>query len=97
VTLFLRESGGRWLKPLARPNQGEFLLGEILDGEHTLMSEEPLFNKFSIHAVLQKQTESVKDRIQSIPANNLLNASEDDLVQAGGASKKPLGWPTLSI
>jgi hypothetical protein len=46
------------------------------------MNEELLFNKFSIHGVLQKQTESVKDRIQSIPADTLLNASEDDLVQA---------------
>jgi hypothetical protein len=32
--------------------------------------------------VLQGQTEAVKKRVQSIPPNTLLNASEHDLVEA---------------
>lgn len=46
------------------------------------MSQELLFNKYQIFAVLQGQTEAVKKRVQSIPPNTLLNASEHDLVQA---------------
>jgi len=46
------------------------------------MSQEPLFNKYSIHDVLFGQPDAVKKRVQSIPANTLLNASEQDLVQA---------------
>jgi hypothetical protein len=41
-----------------------------------------LFNKHQIFGVLQGQTEAVKKRVQSIPPNTLLNASEHDLVQA---------------
>lgn len=46
------------------------------------MSEEFLFNKYSIYDVLRAQPEAVKKKVQSIPANILLNASEQDLVQA---------------
>jgi hypothetical protein len=46
------------------------------------MSQEPLFNKYQIYAVVQGQTDAVKKRVQSIPANTLLNASELDLAQA---------------
>jgi hypothetical protein len=47
-----------------------------------VMSIELLFNKFDIFSVLQGQTESVKKKVQSIPANVILNASEQDLIQA---------------
>lgn len=46
------------------------------------MSEEYLFNKYEIYGVIQGRTGTVKKRIQSIPVNTLLNASEQDLVQA---------------
>jgi hypothetical protein len=46
------------------------------------MSQELLFNKHQIFGVVQGQTEAVKKRVQSIPPNTLLNASEHDLVQA---------------
>lgn len=46
------------------------------------MSQELLFNKCSIHDVLLGQPDAVKKRVQSIPTNTLLNASEQDLVQA---------------
>jgi hypothetical protein len=46
------------------------------------MSQEPLFNKYSIHDVLLGQSDAVMKRVQSIPSNTLLNASEHDLVQA---------------
>ena len=46
------------------------------------MSQELLFNKYQIFGVVQGQTEAVKKRVQSIPPNTLLNASENDLVQA---------------
>jgi hypothetical protein len=46
------------------------------------MSQELLFNKFQIFGVVQGQTEAVKKRVQVIPPNTLLNASEHDLVQA---------------
>jgi hypothetical protein len=46
------------------------------------MSEEFLFNAYQIFSFVQGHTESVKKRLQSIPGNTLLNASEQDLVQA---------------
>jgi hypothetical protein len=46
------------------------------------MGDELLFNKYQIYGVVQGQTETVKKRVQSIPGNTLLNASEHDLVQA---------------
>jgi len=46
------------------------------------MSDELLFNKYDIFSVVQARTQTVKKRVQSIPANTLLNASEQDLVQA---------------
>lgn len=46
------------------------------------MSDELLFNKYDIFSVIQGHTETVKKKMQSIPANTLLNASEQDLVQA---------------
>lgn len=46
------------------------------------MSDELLFNKYDIFSVVQARTQTVKKRVQSIPANMLLNASEHDLVQA---------------
>jgi hypothetical protein len=46
------------------------------------MSEDYLFNKIEIHAVIEEQRRRVKDRVQSIPSGKLLNASEHDLVQA---------------
>jgi len=46
------------------------------------MSQELLFNKYQIFGVIQGQTEAVKKRVQAIPPDTLLNASEHDLVQA---------------
>jgi hypothetical protein len=46
------------------------------------MSQELLFHKYSIHDVLLGQPDAVKKRVQAIPANTLLNASEQDLVRA---------------
>ncbi len=46
------------------------------------MGEELLFNKVQIFSIIQGQTEAVKNRAQSLPANTLLSASEEDLVQA---------------
>jgi hypothetical protein len=46
------------------------------------MSQELLFNKYQMYGVLQGQTATLKKKIQSIPANILLNASEQDLIQA---------------
>jgi hypothetical protein len=46
------------------------------------MNQELLFNTYEIFGVIQGQTEAVKKRVQSIPPNTLLNASENDLVQA---------------
>jgi hypothetical protein len=46
------------------------------------MNEELLFNKYEIFGIVQGHTEAVKKRVQSIPSNTLLNASEHDLVQA---------------
>src|ERR1700674_5292756 len=45
------------------------------------MSDELLFNKYDIFSIIQAHTESLKKKVQSIPANTLLNASEQDLVQ----------------
>src|SRR4030095_6105775 len=46
------------------------------------MSDELLFNQGDIFSVIQAHTESLKKKIQSIAANTLLNASEQDLIQA---------------
>jgi hypothetical protein len=46
------------------------------------MSEELLFSKNDIFQVIEGQKAAVKQRVQEIPANKLLNASERDLVQA---------------
>lgn len=46
------------------------------------MSQELLFNKYPIYGVLQGQPDALKKRVQSIPADTLLNASEHDLAQA---------------
>jgi hypothetical protein len=46
------------------------------------VSEELLFNTYQIYSVVQGHGEALKKRVQSIPANTLLNASEQDLVQA---------------
>jgi hypothetical protein len=46
------------------------------------MSDELLFSHGDIFSVIQGHTESLKKKMQSIPANTLLNASEQDLIQA---------------
>jgi len=46
------------------------------------MSEELLFSKNDIFQVIEGQKAAVKQRVQEIPANKLLNARERDLVQA---------------
>lgn len=46
------------------------------------MSDELLFSKGDIFSAVQGQGEVVKKKVQSIPPNTLLNASEQDLVQA---------------
>jgi hypothetical protein len=46
------------------------------------MSQELLFSKGDIFGAIRGQEEGVKKRIQSIPPNIILNASEHDLVQA---------------
>lgn len=46
------------------------------------MRDELLFNKYQMYGVVQGQTATIKKKIQSIPANTLLNASEHDLIQA---------------
>lgn len=46
------------------------------------MSDELLFTKGDIFSAVQGQGEAVKRKVQSIPPNALLNASEQDLVQA---------------
>jgi hypothetical protein len=46
------------------------------------MNDELLFNKYDIFSIIQGHTESLKKKVQSIPANTVLNASEQDLVQA---------------
>jgi hypothetical protein len=46
------------------------------------MNDELLFSQGDIFSVIQGHTESLKKKVQSIPANTLLNASEQDLIQA---------------
>jgi hypothetical protein len=46
------------------------------------MSEELLFNTYEIFSIVQGHTEALKKRLQAIPPNTLLNASEQDLVRA---------------
>ena len=46
------------------------------------MSEDLLFSTYDIFSVVQARTESVKKRVQAIPPNTLLGASEQDLIQA---------------
>lgn len=44
------------------------------------MSEELLFSKVDIFSLLQTAEAEVKKRIQSIPSNIILNASEQDQI-----------------
>jgi hypothetical protein len=46
------------------------------------MSNDLLFSKTDISQVITEQTASMKKRVDNIPANTLLNASEHDLAQA---------------
>ena len=46
------------------------------------MNDELLFSRGDIFSVIQGHTDSLKKKVQSIPANTLLNASEQDLIQA---------------
>ena len=46
------------------------------------MNDDLLFSRGDIFSVIQGHTESLKKKVQSIPANTLLNASEQDLIQA---------------
>jgi hypothetical protein len=46
------------------------------------MNDELLFSKGDIFSVIQAHTESLKRKVQSIPVNTLLNASEPDRIQA---------------
>jgi hypothetical protein len=46
------------------------------------MSEDLLFNTYDIFSVVRARTETVKKRVQGIPPNTLLGASEDVLIQA---------------
>src|SRR6267378_561725 len=46
------------------------------------MREELLFNTYEIFSIVQVHTEALKKRLQAIPPNTLLNASEQDLVRA---------------
>jgi hypothetical protein len=46
------------------------------------MSDELLFSQGDIFSLIQGHTEYLRKRVQSIPASTLLNASEQDLVQA---------------
>ena len=46
------------------------------------MNDELLFSRGDIFSVIQRHTDSLKKKVQSIPANTLLNASEQDLIQA---------------
>jgi hypothetical protein len=59
------------------------------------MADELLFNKYEIYGVVQGQTEAVKQHVQTIPANTLLNASEYDLIQ-GVVEKFWIHIPTLN-
>jgi hypothetical protein len=44
------------------------------------MSKELLFNTYDIFSVIQNHTERLKGRVQDIPANTVLGASEQDLI-----------------
>jgi hypothetical protein len=46
------------------------------------MNDELLFSRGDIFSIIQGHTDSLKKKVQSIPANTLLNASEQDLIQA---------------
>jgi hypothetical protein len=46
------------------------------------VSDEPLFNSADIFAVLRNQEHLLKKRVQSIPSDTVLTASEHDLAQA---------------
>jgi hypothetical protein len=46
------------------------------------MADELLFNTYAISELIRAQTEDVKKRVQAIPPNTLLNASEADLTRA---------------
>jgi hypothetical protein len=46
------------------------------------MSQKYLFNEADVFAVIESQKAKLKQRVQDIPSNKLLNASEHDLVQA---------------
>src|SRR5690242_2133101 len=46
------------------------------------MTDELLFNKYDIFSVVRAHEESLKKKVQSIPANTVLNASQQDLVHA---------------
>src|SRR5215469_14500373 len=46
------------------------------------MPDDLLFYKADMFSVVHAQTEAVKKRVQSLAANKLLNASEQDLVDA---------------
>jgi len=46
------------------------------------MSQDLLFNKVDIFSIIQNHTSTVNKRIESIPANTILNASEHDLTQS---------------
>ena len=42
--------------------------------------DELLFNKYDMYGLVQAQTAAAKKRVQDLPANALLNASEHDLI-----------------
>ena len=46
------------------------------------MSDELLFTKADIFSVIQGHTAAFEEKVRSIPANTILNASEQDLIQA---------------
>ena len=46
------------------------------------MKEEILFSQNDISSVVKGRKQEVKKRVESIPANTILNASKHDLVQA---------------
>jgi hypothetical protein len=46
------------------------------------MNDDLLFSKGDIFSVILAHTESLKKKVQSIPADTLLNASQQDLIQA---------------
>ena len=47
-----------------------------------MMHQDYLFQQLDIHNVIRGQEEKIKKNVQAIPANQLLNASEEDLLQA---------------